>query len=125
MESEERDTAARSRDMKRKALLRISRKGYLTGFYRAVRDRLKPTARGSAPTPRSVYKVLCDERPSRALLENVFENCPELLAHPSTSEDVRRIYIGWLTNGRRLPERYGMGGTIRAADCCYEEDDEG
>lgn len=107
----------RVRTLKRKSALKKSHKGYLTGFYRAVRENLKATAQGRPPTPQSVYKVLRDERPSRMLLENIFENCPELLAHPATSDDVKKIYTEYLSNGHHLPDRYGKGGTIRAADC--------
>lgn len=105
------------RPLKRRSMLQESEKGHLVGFYRAVRENLKPTSRGRPPAPRSVYKVLRDERPSRALLKNIFDNCPDLLAHPKTSDDVKRIYTDYLNNGHRLPTRYGKGGTIRAADC--------
>lgn len=107
--------------LKRRAPLKKSSKGYLTGFYKAVRDNLEPTSQGRTPTPRSVYKVLRDERPSRKLLLNIFENCPQLLAHPSTAEAVKKLYTRYLSNGHRIPERYGKGSTIRAADC-YQED---
>lgn len=105
------------RHLKRSVPLKKSDRGYLTGFYKAVREKLKPTAQGHVPTPGSVYKVLRDERPSRTLLQNIFDNCPDLLAHPTTSDDVRRIYADYLNNGRRLPERYGLGGKILAKDC--------
>ena len=101
--------------------LDVSGKKYLVGFFFHVKTRLKPTPQGKAPTPQSVYKVLRDERPSRALLVNIFENCPDLLKHPATSVDVQRLYLDWTTNGHRLPEGYGhqrvvyVGG--RAADC--------
>lgn len=101
--------------------LDVSGKKYLVGFYFHVKAYLKPTSNGKPPSPQSVYKVLRDERPSRALLENIFENCPDLLKHPSTSVDVQRLYLDWTTNGHRLPETYGrmkvvyVGG--RAADC--------
>lgn len=107
----------RLRPLKRRSTLQKSEKGHLVGFYRAVRENLKPTSRGRPPAPRSVYKVLRDERPSRTLLKNIFDNCPDLLAHPATSDDVKRIYTDYLNNGHRLPARYGKGGTIRAADC--------
>ena len=107
----------RLRPLKRRSALQKSEKGHLVGFYRAVRENLRPTSRGRPPSPRSVYKVLRDERPSRVLLKNIFDNCPDLLAHPATSDDVKRIYTDYLTNGHRLPARYGQGGTIRAADC--------
>ena len=106
----------RLRPLKRRSTLQKSEKGHLVGFYRAVRENLKPTSRGRPPAPRSVYKVLCDARPSRTLLKNIFDTCPDLLAHPATSDDVKRIYTDYLNSGR-LPERYGKGGTIRAADC--------
>lgn len=109
--------SGRARSLKRHSPLKKSCGGYLTGFYRAVRENLKPTAQGRTPTPQSVYKVLKDERPSRALLQNIFDNCPDLLAHPTTSDDVRRIYADYLNNGRKLPERYGLGGTLLAKDC--------
>lgn len=108
--------------LKRRAPLKKSAKGYLTGFYKAVRDYLEPTALGATPTPRSVYKVLRDERPSRKLLLNIFENCPQLLAHPSTADAVKKLYTRFLSNGGKIPERYGKGSTIRAADCYLEED---
>ena len=107
----------RVRPLKRKSALKKSENGHLVGFYRAVRENLKPTSRGRPPAPRSVYKVLRDERPSRTLLKNIFDNCPDLLAHPATSDDIMRIYTEYLNNGHRLPTRYGKGGTIRAIDC--------
>lgn len=106
----------RLRPLNRRSSLQKSEKGHLVGFYRAVRENLKPTSRGRPPSPRSVYKVIRDERPSRTLLKNIFDNCPNLLAHPATSDDVKRIYADYLNNGHRLPARYGKGGTIRAAD---------
>lgn len=83
-------------------------KGLLTGFYFHVRKYLSPCkGRKKPPTPQSVYKVLKDERPSRAMLLNIFENCPALLKHPATSENVKRMYQEWKRNGHRLPEEYG------------------
>ena len=98
--------------------LDVSGKKYLVGFFFHVRTRLKPCAgRTEPPRPQSVYKVLRDERPSRALLVNIFENCPDLLKHPATSADVQRLYLDWTTNGHRLPEAYGRRGYTCARDC--------
>ena len=83
--------------------------GRLVGFYFHVRRNLSPCkGRKKPPTPQSVYKVLKDERPSRALLTNIFENCPALLKHPATSENVKQMYREWKRNGHRLPDEYGQ-----------------
>lgn len=96
--------------------LDVSGKKYLVGFYFHVKAYLKPTAQGRPPAPQSVYKVLRDERPSRTLLANIFENCPDLLRHPATSPDVQRLYLDWTTNGHKLPDGYGRAYTC-ARDC--------
>ena len=100
-----------SNRLPRELPLEVSEKKYMVGFYFYVRTRLKPTLMGRPPTPQSVYKVLRDERPSRALLANIFENCPDLLKHPATSEDVRRLYLDWEAGGHRLPDAYARNGT--------------
>ena len=96
--------------------LRVSEKKMFVGFHHAVKVELRDERTGRSPTPQSVYKVLRDERPSRALLLNIFENCPDLLKHPATSQDVQRLYLDWTTNGHRLPERYGRAYAC-ARDC--------
>lgn len=97
--------------------LEVCERKSLAGFYRHVKTHLKPCAgRNRPPRPQSVYKVLRDERPSRALLLNIFENCPDLLNHPATSADVRRLYAEWTANGHRLHDGYGRGYTC-ARDC--------
>ena len=97
--------------------LRVSEKSVFVGFYHAVKVDLKDERTGRSPTPQSVYKVLRDERPSAKLLRRIFEKCPDLLKHPSTSEDVKKLYLDWLTNGNRLPERYARNGTTLAKEC--------
>ena len=105
-----------SNRLPRELPLDVSSKNYMVGFYFHVKAYLKPTAQGRPPAPQSVYKVLRDERPSRTLLANIFENCPDLLKHPATSADVRRLYLDWTTNGHRLPDGYARG-YARARDC--------
>ena len=73
-----------SNRLPRELPLDVSGKKYLVGFFFHVKQYLKPTAQGRPPAPQSVYKVLRDERPSRTLLVNIFENCPDLLKHPAT-----------------------------------------
>ena len=103
--------------MPRALPLGVSEKKTFVGFYHHVKTYLKPCAgRNKPPRPCSVYKVLRDERPSRALLLNIFENCPELLNHPATSADVRRLYTEWTANGHRLHDNYGRGYAC-ARDC--------
>ena len=105
-----------SNRLPRELPLDVSGKKYLVGFYFHVKAYLKPTAQGKPPAPQSVYKVLRDERPSRTLLANIFENCPDLLRHPATSPDVQRLYLDWTTNGHKLPDGYGRAYTC-ARDC--------
>ena len=97
--------------------LRVSEKNMFVGFYHAVKVELRDEKTGKSPTPQSVYKVLRDERPSAKLLRRIFERCPDLLAHPSTSEAIQKLYLDFLTNGHQLPERYGKGGMILAKEC--------
>ncbi len=97
--------------------LAVSKKHTFVGFYHAVKVELKNPATGKSPTPQSVYKVLRDERPSARMLKTIFERCPDLLAHPATSEAIQKIYLDFLTNGHKLPARYGKGGTILAKEC--------
>ena len=78
----------------------------MRGFWYSVRTYLKPTAQGRRPDPSSVYRVLSGRSKSRAMLLNIFENCPELLDHPRTCPAVRRIYAEWSVS-RTLPESYG------------------
>lgn len=103
--------------MDRALPLRVSEKSVFVGFYHAVKVDLRDERTGRSPTPQSVYKVLRDERPSAKLLKRIFEKCPDLLKHPSTSEDVKKLYLDWLTNGNRLPERYAKNGTTLAKEC--------
>lgn len=97
--------------------LSVSKKNFFVGFYHAVKVELRDERTGRSPTPQSVYKVLRDERPSAKMLRKIFEKCPDLLAHPATSEDVQKLYLEFLSNGHQLPERYGKGGTILAREC--------
>ena len=97
--------------------LKVSEKNFFVGFYHAVKVELRDERTGRSPTPQSVYKVLRDERPSAKLLKRIFEKCPDLLQHPSTSEAVKKLYLDYITNGHRLPERYGKGGMILAKEC--------
>ena len=94
--------------------LNVSGKKYMVGFFYHVKAYLAPTQQGKPPSPQSVYKTLRDERASRALMLNIFENCPKLLKHPATSEDVQRLYERWQATGV-LPEEYGRRGA-RAKD---------
>lgn len=97
--------------------LNVSKKGVFVGFHHAVKVELRNPATGRSPTPQSVYKVLRDERPSARMLTAIFERCPDLLAHPATSEAIQKLYLDFITNGHRLPARYGKGGTILAKEC--------
>ena len=96
--------------------LAVSEKKFFVGFYHAVKVQLRDEKTGKSPTPQSVYKVLRDERPSAKMLTRIFERCPDLLAHPSTHESIQKLYLDFLTNGHKLPERYGKGGTILARE---------
>ena len=93
---------------------------YFVGFDSHCRTYLAPVVRNGEmvpPSPDHVRKVLKDERPSRKMLLNVFEHAPELLEHPLASEDVKRLYEAWRTDGR-LPDEYGRGvPQKRAHDC--------
>lgn len=97
--------------------LRVSEKKVFVGFFHAVKVELRDEKTGKSPTPQTVYKVLRDERPSAKLLRRIFERCPDLLSHPATSEAVQRLYLDFITNGHRLPERYAKGGTVLAKEC--------
>jgi hypothetical protein len=97
--------------------LSVGPKNIFIGFYHAVQVNLKDETTGRSPTPQSVYKVLKDERPSAKMLRRIFEKCPDLLAHPVTSDAVKQMYTDYLENGHRLPARYGKGGQILAREC--------
>lgn len=104
------------RGLNRALPLKVSGKNLFVGFYHAVKVNLADGF-GRSPTPQSVYKVLKDERPSAKMLRRIFERCPEMLAHPATSDAVKTLYADFCENGGRLPERYGKGGTILAREC--------
>lgn len=108
----------RTRAIKKRRALHESGRGYFVGFFRAVKTRLKPTQQGLPPSPQSVYKFLTDTRPSRALALNIFENCPELLAHPSTKRSVKLLYTDYMKMNGELPAQYGK----QSAGDCYGND---
>lgn len=105
------------------ALPQVVEKVQFVGFGWTCRERLAPVRRYGCdvpPNPVCVRRVLKDERPSRTMLVNIFKNAPELLGHPLTSEDVKRIYREWKAYGS-MPESYGRGAPPkRAADCRKE-----
>ena len=104
------------RGLDRALPLKVSGKNLFVGFYHAVKVNLVDNF-GRSPTPQSVYKVLKDERPSAKMLRRIFEKCPDLLAHPATSDAVKKLYSDFCENGGLLPARYGKGGTILAREC--------
>ncbi len=102
---------------------RIVEKFHFVGFGQTCRERLAPVRRYGCdvpPNPVCVRRVLKDERPSRAMLFNIFKNAPELLGHPLTSEDVKLFFRQWKAYGT-IPDGYGRGvPPKRAADCKKE-----
>ena len=93
------------------------------GFGRTCRGRLQPVRRYGSdvpPNPACVRRVLKDERPSRAMLVNIFKNAPELVGHPLTSEDVKLMFRRWKAYGT-IPDGYGRGVPPKRAIDCKKE----
>lgn len=102
---------------------RIVEKFHFVGFGQTCRERLAPVRRCGCdvpPNPVCVRRVLKDERPSRAMLFNIFKNAPELLGHPLTSEDVKLFFRQWKAYGT-IPDGYGRGVPPKRAADCKEE----